>query len=108
VVTDVTRAADIYQQSSAVLFKKGRASAERVDVNELIRGNDRHAAERSETPLHLCAPSSIRIFPRSWRSVSNCSRCSMNLMLNGIDAMKDTSGQTNFDHHIRKPTARTW
>ena len=31
-------------------------------------------------------------FPKLRQTVCNCSRCSMNLMLNGIEAMKETGG----------------
>jgi len=70
----VTRAQTIIS-SIGVLFKKGAVPRERVDVNELVRemvGMLRGEAKRHSIP---CAPSSTRIFPTSWQSAFNCSRC---------------------------------
>ena len=91
VVTDVTRAADIIT-SIGVLFKKGAAPRERIDVNQLIR--EMMVMLRSEANRHGI---SMRTelgadLPRVMAVRVQLQQVFMNLMLNAIDAMKDTSG----------------
>jgi PAS domain S-box-containing protein len=91
VVTDVTRAADIIS-SIGVLFKKGVVPRELVDVNELIR--EMIGMLRSEAKRHSI---SMRTEldpdrPQVMAERVQLQQVFMNLMLNGIDAMKDTSG----------------
>src|SRR6202162_1063924 len=91
IVKDVTRATDIIGRISA-LFKKGALQRELVDVNELIR----------EMIVLLCSEAnrysiSIRIeLAEDLRKVMadrvQLQQVFMNLMLNGIDAMKGTPG----------------
>ena len=89
-VKDVTRAADIIGRISA-LFKKGAPQRELVDVNELIR----------EMFVLLCSEAnrysiSIRLdlaadLPKVMADPVQLQQVFMNLMLNGIDAMKGTT-----------------
>ncbi len=90
IVTDVTRAADIISKIS-LLFQKGALQHELVDVNGLIREmivllrNEagRYAISiRSELAEDLYPVMADRI---------QLQQVFMNLMLNGIDAMKDIS-----------------
>jgi len=90
-VRDVTRAADIISGISA-LFQKGALQRELVDVNELIR----------EMIILLCSEAnrySISIgtelaedLPKVMADRVQLQQVFMNLMLNGIDAMKRTTG----------------
>jgi len=91
VVTDVTRAADIVTSIGA-LFKKGAVPRERVDVNELIR--EMIGILRSDATRHSI---SMRTelnpdLPQVMAERVQLQQVFMNLMLNGIDAMKDMSG----------------
>jgi PAS domain S-box-containing protein len=91
VVTDVTRAADIIS-SIGSLFKKGALQREVVDVNELIRemivllrseANRYSISIRTELAEHL---------PKVMANRVQLQQVFLNLMLNGIDAMKEMSG----------------
>jgi len=90
-VKDVTRAADIISSISS-LFKKGALQRELVDVNELIRemivllrseANRYSISIRTELAEHL---------PKIMADRVQLQQVFMNLMLNGIDAMKEMSG----------------
>ena len=90
-VKDVTRAADIIGRVS-LLFKKGALQRELVDVNELIRemiillrseGNRYSISIRTELAEDL---------PKVMADRVQLQQVFMNLMLNGIDAMKETTG----------------
>jgi signal transduction histidine kinase len=90
-VKDVTRAADIIGRISS-LFKKGALQRELVDVNELIgemivllrsEGNRYSILIRTELAADL---------PKAMADRVQLQQVFMNLMLNGIDAMKETSG----------------
>jgi signal transduction histidine kinase len=88
IVTDVTRAADIISRIS-LLFKKGALQHELVDVNELIR--EMVILLRNEAARHSI---SIRAdlaedLPMAMADRIQLQQVFMNLMLNGIDAMKD-------------------
>jgi PAS domain S-box-containing protein len=90
-VKDVTRAADIIGRISS-LFKKGALQRESVDVNELIR--EMLVLLRSEASRYSI---SIRTelaegLPKVMADRVQLQQVFMNLMLNGIDAMKETSG----------------
>jgi len=87
IVTDVTRAADIISRIS-LLFKKGALQHELVDVNELIR--EMIVLLRSEASRYLI---SIRGelangLPKMKADPVQLQQVLMNLMLNGIEAMK--------------------
>src|SRR6202165_5163014 len=90
-VKDVTRAADIIDRISS-LFKKGPLQRELVDVNELIQ--EMIVLLRSEANRYSI---SIRTelaenLPKVMADRVQLQQVFMNLMLNGIDAMKETSG----------------
>jgi PAS domain S-box-containing protein len=91
IVKDVTRAADIISKIS-LLFKKGSLQRELVDVNELVRemvvllrseANRYSISIRTELAEHL---------PNVMADRVQLQQVFMNLMLNGIDAMKETTG----------------
>jgi C4-dicarboxylate-specific signal transduction histidine kinase len=90
-VDDVTRAADIIGRIGS-LFKKGPPQRELVDVNELIRemiallhseANRYAISIRTELAEHL---------PKITADRLQLQQVFLNLMLNGIDAMKEMSG----------------
>jgi PAS domain S-box-containing protein len=90
-IQDVTRAADIIGRIS-LLFKKGALQRELVDVNELIR--EMIVLLHSEANRHSI---SIRVefaedLPKVMADRVQLQQVFMNLMLNGIDAMKETTG----------------
>jgi PAS domain S-box-containing protein len=90
-VMDVTRAADIIN-SISLLFKKDGLQREFLDVNELIR--EMIVLLRSEATRYSL---SIRTelakdLPRVMADRVQLQQVFMNLMLNGIDAMKETKG----------------
>jgi PAS domain S-box-containing protein len=90
-VKDVTRAADIIS-SISVLFRKGALQREPVDVNELIR--EMIVLLRSEANRYSLA---IRTelaedLPKVMADRVQLQQVFMNLMLNGIEAMKETTG----------------
>jgi len=92
IVKDATRAADIIGRIR-VLFKKGALQRELVDVNEVIRemivllrseANRYAISIRTELAEHLPTVMADRV---------QLQQVFMNLMLNGIDAMKGTTGE---------------
>src|ERR1700688_2674558 len=89
-IQDVTLAADIITRIS-LLFKKGVLQRELVDVNELIR--EMIVLLHSEANRHSI---SIRTelaenLPKVMADRVQLQQVFMNLMLNGIDAMKETA-----------------
>jgi PAS domain S-box-containing protein len=91
IVQDVTRAADIISRISS-LFKKGALQRELVDVNELIR--EMIVLLRSEASRYAI---SIRTelaedISKVMADRVQLQQVLMNLMLNAIDAMKETTG----------------
>ena len=91
-VNDVMRAADIISRIR-LLFQKGTPQPEIVDVNELIR--EMFVLLRSEANRYSI---SIRTeladdLPRVMADRVQLQQVFMNLMLNGIDAMKETTGK---------------
>jgi PAS domain S-box-containing protein len=92
IVKDATRAADIISRIS-LLFKKGALQRELVDVNEVIR--EMIVLLRTEANRYSI---SIRIelaedLPTVMADRVQLQQVFMNLMLNGIDAMKETTGE---------------
>ena len=88
IVTDVTRAAEIISRISS-LFKKGALQHELVDVNELIREMIvllRNEAARCSISIRSDLAEDL---PRVMADRIQLQQVFMNLMLNGIDAMKD-------------------
>jgi PAS domain S-box-containing protein len=91
IVKDVTRAADIIN-SISLLFKKDALQREPVDVNELIR--EMFVLLRGEANRYSL---SIRTklsedLPKVMADRIQLQQVFMNLILNGIDAMKETTG----------------
>jgi PAS domain S-box-containing protein len=91
IVKDVTRAADIIN-SISLLFKEDGLQREFLDVNELIR--EMIVLLRSEATRYSL---SIRTelakdLPKVMADRVQLQQVFMNLMLNGIDAMKETKG----------------
>jgi signal transduction histidine kinase len=87
-VTDVTRAAEIISRIS-FLFKKGALQHQLVDVNELIREMDvllRSEAARYSISIHNSLANDL---PKIMADRVQLQQVFMNLMLNGIEAMKD-------------------
>jgi len=90
-VKDVTRAADIIN-SISLLFKKDAAQREFVDVNELIREMIvllRSEANRYSLSIYTELAEDL---PKVMADRVQLQQVFMNLMLNGIDAMKETAG----------------
>ena len=91
IIKDATRAADIIGRVR-LLFEKGTPQQELVDVNEVIR--EMIVLLRSEANRHSI---SIRIelaedLPKVMADRVQLQQVFMNIMLNGIDAMKGTAG----------------
>jgi signal transduction histidine kinase len=89
IITDVTRAADIIS-SISVMFQKHAPQRELVDVNQLIR--EMVVLLRSEANRYSIA---IRTrlaegLPPALADAVQLQQVLMNLILNGIEAMKDT------------------
>jgi signal transduction histidine kinase len=87
-VTDVTRAAEIIARIS-MLFKKSAVQRELVDVNELIREMIvllRNEAARCSIAIRSDLADGL---PMVMADRVQLQQVFMNLMLNGIDAMKD-------------------
>jgi C4-dicarboxylate-specific signal transduction histidine kinase len=92
IVSDVTRAADIIS-SVSLLFKKGALQRELVDVNALIREMIvllRSEANRHSITIHIELAEHL---PKVMADRIQLQQVFMNLMLNGIDAMKSTTGE---------------
>jgi PAS domain S-box-containing protein len=90
-VKDVTRAADIISRIS-LMFKKGSLQRELVDVNELIREMIvllRGEANRYSISIRTELAEDL---PKVMADRVQLQQVFMNLMLNGIDAMKETTG----------------
>ena len=90
IVSDVTRAAEIISRIS-LLFKKGAVQHELVDVNALIR--EMVVLLRNEAgryAISICSELAEDIPPVMADRIQ-LQQVFMNLMLNGIDAMKDIS-----------------
>src|SRR5579863_6073318 len=86
-VKDVTRAADIISRIG-VLFKKGALQRELVDVNELIREMIvLLRGEANRYSISICTQLAEGL-PKVMADRVQLQQVFMNLMLNGIDAMK--------------------
>jgi signal transduction histidine kinase len=91
VVNDVTRAADIIS-SISLMFKKSATRRVLVDVNQLIRDMVvllRSEANRYSIPIRTELAAEL---PPVLADAVQLQQVFMNLILNGIDAMKDTRG----------------
>jgi len=90
IVKDVTRAADIINRIR-LLFKKGESQRELVDVNEVVREMIvllRNEATRYSIPIRS---ELVEDLPKVMADRVQLQQVFMNLMLNGIEAMKDLS-----------------
>jgi PAS domain S-box-containing protein len=89
-VKDVTRAADIIS-SMSLLFKKGALRRELVDVNDLVR--EMIVLLRSEANRYSISIGTelAEDLPKVMADRVQLQQVFMNLMLNGIDAMKGTT-----------------
>jgi len=90
IVKDVTRGADIISRIR-LLFKKGESQRELVDVNEIIREMIvllRNEATRYSIPIRS---ELVEDLPKVMADRVQLQQVFMNLMLNGIEAMKDLS-----------------
>jgi PAS domain S-box-containing protein len=92
IVKDATRAADIISRIS-LLFKKGAVKRELVDVNEVIR--EMIVLLRAEATRYCI---SVRTelaehLPQVMVDRVQLQQVLMNLVINGIDAMKDVDGK---------------
>jgi signal transduction histidine kinase len=90
VIKDVTRASDIISRIG-LLFKEGTLQRERVDVNEVV--HETVALLRSEASRYSIA---LRVdlahdLPKTTGDRVQVQQVLLNLMLNGIEAMKDMS-----------------
>src|SRR5712664_1354906 len=92
IINDVTRAADIISRIS-LLFKKGALQRELVDVNELIR--EMIVLLRSEANRYSISIRTelVEDLPKVMADRVQLQQVFMNLMLNGIDAMKGRTGE---------------
>jgi signal transduction histidine kinase/PAS domain-containing protein len=87
-VKDVTRATDIIG-SISLLFKKGALQRELVDVSELVR--EMIVLLRSEANRYsISIRTDLADLPKVLADRVQLQQVFMNLMLNGIDAMKET------------------
>jgi len=91
IVKDGTRAAEIINRIR-LLFKKGTPQRELVDINEVIR--EMVVLLRSEVARHnmLVETELATDLPQVMGDRVQLQQVMMNLMINGIDAMKDVEG----------------
>ena len=90
VVKDVTRAGEIISRIRSI-FKKGTPQRVLVDVNEVIR--EMVALLRSEaTRFSVSVRTELADLPQVMADRVQLQQVLMNLMINGVDAMKDVDG----------------
>jgi signal transduction histidine kinase/ligand-binding sensor domain-containing protein len=92
IVNDVTRTSEIITRIR-LLFKKGESQRELVEVNELIREMIvllSGEAERYSIPINTELRANL---PNIWADRVQLQQVMMNLVFNGIEAMKDTGGE---------------
>ena len=92
IVKDGTRAAEIIRRTR-LLFKKGTAQRELVDVNEMVR--EMIVLLRREATLHgILVETKLEVdLPQITGDRVQLQQVLMNLMLNGIEATKDVEGK---------------
>ena len=102
VVKDSTRAADIITRIR-MLFKRGTLERELVDVTELIR--EMIVLLRSEATRYSIAVRTelAQDLPQVMADRVQLQQVLMNLMINGIDAMKDVDGVRDLTINARWP-----
>lgn len=90
-VKDVTRAADIINRIGS-LFKKGQPQHESVDINELVREMiELLRGEAVRYSISISADLAPEVH-MTLGDIVQVRQVLMNLMLNGIDAMKEADG----------------
>ena len=92
IVSNVTRAAEIIDRVQA-LFKRGAPERELVDVNDIAREMIallRHTANRNSISIRTELDAGL---PTTAADRVQLQQVLMNLMLNGIEAMKDAGGE---------------
>jgi PAS domain S-box-containing protein len=92
IVSNVTRAAEIVDRVQA-LFKRGAPERELVDVNDIAREMIallRHTANRNSISIRTELDAGL---PATAADRVQLQQVLMNLMLNGIEAMKDAGGE---------------
>jgi len=92
IVSNVTRAAEIIDRVQA-LFKRGAPERELVDVNDIAREMIallRHTANRNSISIRTELDAGL---PATAADRIQLQQVLMNLMLNGIEAMKDAGGE---------------
>ncbi len=89
VIRNAKRAADIINRIRSI-SKKGESKRQLVDINELIREIDRPAPKRSksDTPFRSAIDLDANL-PKVMADSVQVQQVMMNLIMNGIDAMKD-------------------
>ena len=95
IVSNVTRAAEIIDRVQA-LFKRGAPERELVDVNDIAREMIallRHTANRNSISIRTELDAGL---PATAADRVQLQQVLMNLMLNGIEAMKDAGGELIF------------
>ena len=92
IVSNVTRAAEIIDRVQA-LFKRGAPERELVDINDIAREMIallRHTANRNSISIRTELDAGL---PATAADRVQLQQVLMNLMLNGIEAMKDAGGE---------------
>jgi PAS domain S-box-containing protein len=92
IVSNVTRAAEIIDRVQA-LFKRGAPERELVDINDIAREMIallRHTANRNSISIRTELDAGL---PTTAADRVQLQQVLMNLMLNGIEAMKDAGGE---------------
>jgi PAS domain S-box-containing protein len=92
IVTDVKRAAEIIDRVRS-LYRRGTPQRELVDLNEIVREMIvllHNEANRYSIPIRTELTPSL---PKVMADRVQLQQVLMNLMLNGFEAMKDTSGE---------------
>jgi C4-dicarboxylate-specific signal transduction histidine kinase len=91
IVKDATRAAEIISRTR-LLFKKGTAQRELVSVNEMVR--EMIVLLRGEATRHrVSIGTELADLPQIMGDRVQLQQVLMNLMLNGIEAMKEADGK---------------
>jgi PAS domain S-box-containing protein len=98
-VKDSTRAAEIINRTS-LLYKKGAAQRELVDVNEVIQ--EMIALLQNEAARHSISirPALAQGIPMVCADRVQLQQVLMNLMLNAIEAMKETAGELTIESQL--------
>jgi PAS domain S-box-containing protein len=98
-VRDATRAADIIDRVRS-LYRKGSSKLEMVDVNEVIREMVvmlHDEANRSSVDMHTELYENL---PQVLADRVQLQQVLMNLMTNGIEAMRDAGGELSIKSHF--------